>query len=171
MSKTSPRISAEKTQPQVKIEEEFDAPRDRVFDAWVRPELLERWFAPEGCSLHIERLDARTGGSFHMCIRNPAFGECWTIGSYVEVVRPERIVYTSAIADPAGQPATPASQGHDAEWPAETLVRVTFTEQNGRTLVTLEQNVSEALAKRTGAYASWLQMLDRLRQRLAGGSA
>jgi hypothetical protein len=42
---------------------------------------------------------------------------------------------------------------------------VTFTERAGRTVVALEQNVSEWLAKRTGA-PSWLQMLDRLRRQL-----
>jgi hypothetical protein len=45
-------------------------------------------------------------------------------------------------------------------------VRVTFTERAGRTVVALEQNVSEWLAKRTGAHPSWLQMLDRLRRQL-----
>ena len=43
---------------------------------------------------------------------------------------------------------------------------VTFTERAGRTIVTLEQDVSERLAKRTGAHPSWLQMLDRLRRQL-----
>lgn len=166
---SSPALRYE-SEPQVKIEEAFDAPRERVFDAWIRAELLERWFAPHGCSLRIEHLDARTGGSFHWCIHDPEFGECWTIGSYIEVVRPERIVLTSVIADASGQPATPGSQGHDPEWPAETLVRVTFDERGGQTLVTLEQSVSEVLAKRTGAHPSWLQMFERLRQHLAGRS-
>jgi len=155
------------TEPLLRIEETFDFPRDRVFDAWTRPELLARWFAPHGCTLHVERLDIRPGGGFHFCIRNPAFGECWTIGTYLEVVRPQLLVYTSRIADAAGAPATPASQGHDPDWPAETTVRVTFAERGGKTVVTLEQNVSETLAKQTGAHPSWLQMLDRLATLLA----
>lgn len=170
MIDTSAPTSRSETEPQVEIQETFEAPRERVFDAWVRPELLARWFAPHGCSLYIEHLDARTGGSFHWCIRNPDFGECWTIGSYVEVVRPERIVFTSVIADASGQPATPESQGHDPEWPAETDVRVTFEERDGQTVVTLQQSVSEELAKRTGAHPSWLEMLGRLSRLLAGGS-
>lgn len=171
MIDTSPIAARNDSEPRVRIQEAFDAPRERVFDAWVRPEMLERWFAPHGCSLRIERLDARTGGGFHWCIDDPAFGECWTIGSYIEVVRPERIVFTSVIADASGQPATPASQGHDPEWPAETAVRVTFDERGGQTVVTLEQSVSEALAKRTGAHPSWKEMLERLSRLVAGGSA
>lgn len=102
------------------------------------------------------------------CIKNPSFGECWTIGSYVEVRRPERLVFTATIADADGLPRTPESQGHDPAWPPEPTIRVTFTERAGRTIVTLAQDVSEPLAKRTGAHPSWLQMLDRLRRQLAG---
>jgi len=165
------------TEPQVRIVTPFDAPRERVFDAWVRPEILEQWFAPEGCTMHVERMDVRPGGGFHWAIRNPAFGDCWTIGTYLEVVRPERIVYTWAIADAAGRPASPKSQGHDPAWPPETVVRVSFEERPGsapsgiQTLVTLEQDVSEALAKRTGAYPSWIQMLEALERHLAGKSS
>lgn len=171
MTDTSSPIPRGESEPQVKIQETFDAPRESVFDAWVRPELLAQWFAPHGCSLRIEHMDARTGGSFHTCILHPEFGECWTIGSCIEVVRPERIVYTCAIADASGQPATPESQGHDPDWPAETVVRVTFDERGAQTVVTLEQTVSEALAKRTGAHTGWTQMLERLSRLVAGGSA
>jgi hypothetical protein len=41
-------------------------------------------------------------------------------------------------------------------------VCVTFTERAGQTIVMLEHDVSEQLAKRTVAHPSWLRMLDRL---------
>ena len=147
------------------IQRVFDFPRDLVFDAWTSAGLLTQWFAPSGCTLHVERLDIRTGGGFHWCVRSPAF-DCWTVGTYLEVTPPERIVFTSTIADAAGNPATAASQGHDPAWPAETLVTVTFDERGNRTLLTLEQSVSEALARRTGAYPSWIDMLGRLDSQL-----
>ena len=150
----------------VRIEQAFDARRELVFDAWIKRDLLTVWFAPDGCTLHIARLDVREGGGYHWCAKNPSFGECWTIGSYLEVVRPERLVFTATIADADGIPRTPESQRHDPEWPQDTTVRVTFAERAGRTIVTLEQDVSERLAKRTGAHPSWLQMLDRLRRHL-----
>ena len=148
----------------VGIVQTFDAPRDQVFDAWVEKDLLEEWFAPDGCTLHIARLDVREGGGYHWCIRNPSFGDCWTVGSYLEVRRPERLVFTATIADAHGVPRTPESQGHDAAWPQDTTIRVTFTERAGRTVVMVEQDVTEQLAKRTGAHPSWLQMLDHLRR-------
>ncbi|MGE3277641.1 MAG: SRPBCC domain-containing protein [Vicinamibacterales bacterium] len=151
----------------VHIEQTFDAPREQIFDAWVRKDLLEQWFAPEGCTLRIARLDVREGGGYHWCITNPSFGDCWTIGSYLEVRRPERLVFTATIADREGRPRTPQSQGHDPAWPRDTTIRVTFVERAGRTIVTLEQDVSERLANHTGAYPSWLQMLDRLKRQVA----
>src|SRR5205823_3886874 len=102
----SRRVStATRDEPIVRIEEAFSSPRERVFDAWINPHLLEQWFAPSGCTLHIVRIDVRPGGGYHWCIKNPAFGPCWSIGTYVEVVRPERLVFTSVVANAEGIPS------------------------------------------------------------------
>jgi hypothetical protein len=55
----------------------------------------------------------------------------------------------------------------DAAWPGETLVTVTFSEEHGKTKLQLRQTVSQALAQKTGAYPSWLEMLDNMRTLLA----
>jgi uncharacterized protein YndB with AHSA1/START domain len=151
----------------VRIERMLDAPRELVFDAWTRPEQLLQWYAPRGCTFRIGKIDVRPGGRFHWCISNPSFGDCWCVGIYREVVRPERIVYTLATADSAGNQIEPAQAGHDPRWPRETLVIVTLAEVRGRTRLTLEQNALESLAKETGAHPSWLQMLDRLDELVA----
>jgi uncharacterized protein YndB with AHSA1/START domain len=145
----------------VVISRVFDAPRELVFEAWTNPEYLLRWFAPRGCSFEIARIDVRPGGGFHSCIRDESF-ECWCLGEYREIVRPERLVYSLAIADRHGNKVAPASVGHDPRWPQETLLTVVFEDLGGRTQLTLRQDVAESLAKETGAYPSWLEMLDRL---------
>lgn len=157
---------AESPVAEVLIRREFGAPRRLVFEAWSDPAHLAAWFAPRGCTLEIRALDFREGGRFHTCIRNPDFGDCWCIGTYLEVVRPEKIVFTMATADEDGTIIEPAAAGHDVQWPRETIVTVTFAEQQGKTLLTLHQTVSEALARKTGAYPSWLEMLDRLSETL-----
>jgi uncharacterized protein YndB with AHSA1/START domain len=146
----------------IRIERTFDAPRELVFQAWTRPEYLMQWYAPRGCTIRFVQLDVRPGGRFHSCIHNPQFGDCWCVGVYQEIVRPERIVYTLVTADSAGNEIEPVQAGHDPRWPRATLVTVTLTEVRGATRLTLEQNVLESLAKHTGAHPSWLQMLDRL---------
>jgi uncharacterized protein YndB with AHSA1/START domain len=151
----------------VLIERIFAAPRELVFEAWTNPEYLLAWFAPRGCTIHFSRIDVRSGGGFHSCIRNPQFGECWCVGIYHEVVRPERIVHTLAIADSQGRKVAPAQAGHHPDWPAETLVTVTFEDHRGGTKLTLRQNVLASLAQQTGALPSWLEMFDRLKELLS----
>jgi uncharacterized protein YndB with AHSA1/START domain len=154
-------------EPAFAITRIFDAPRDLVFDAWTDPEQLARWYAPNGCTILFRRLDARPGGEFHSCIRTPSGHECWCKGIYREVVIPERIVLTMAVSDANGNAVEPAEVGMDPDWPRETVVTVTFVENGGKTTLTLHQTVSESRAKRTGAYPSWIEMLDRLAGELA----
>jgi uncharacterized protein YndB with AHSA1/START domain len=147
---------------EVLIIRSFDAPRERVWRAWTELEHLKQWHAPRGCEIHFERFDFREGGGFLSCIRNPAFGECWCLGTYLEIEAPERIVYKMALADAEGNLVDSVAAGHGSEWPAETIVTLSFAEEDGKTVLTLHQSVSEELAKRTGAYPSWLDMLERL---------
>jgi len=127
---------------------------------------LKRWHAPKGCTTHFSRIDVRQGGVLHSCIRSPDGHDCWCKGVYREIVAPERIVYTLAIADEKGRSVEPADVGMDPDWPRETIVTVTFAEHEGRTTLTLHQTVSESLAKRTGAHPSRVEMLDRLAEQL-----
>lgn len=156
---------------EVVITRVFDAPRELVFKAWTDPEHLVHWFAPNGCTIHFREIDLRPGGAFHSCVRIPDGKGCWCAGVYREIVAPERIVFTMAIADEEGNLLGPVEAGMDPDWPRETVVTVTFAEHGGQTRLTLHQTVSESLAKRTGAYPSWLQMLDRLAADLAEASS
>lgn len=156
---------------EVLITRSFDAPRELVWRAWTELEHLKQWHAPRGCEIHFERFDFREGGGFLSCIRNPAFGECWCLGCYLEIVRPERIVYRMTLADADGNPIDSVAAGHGSEWPAETVVTLGFAgDEAGGTVLTLHQTVSEVLAKRTGAYPSWLDMLDRLAEELGAAA-
>lgn len=160
----------EAAEPEVLITRVFDAPRELVFKAWTDPEHLARWYAPRGCRVAFHKIDVRPGGAFHSCIRTPDGHDCWCTGVYHEIVEPERIVYSLVAADANGDPAEPAEMGLDPDWPRETIVTVTFAELGAGTKLTLRQTVSEALAKRTGAHPSWLQMLDRLEDLLMEGT-
>jgi uncharacterized protein YndB with AHSA1/START domain len=144
----------------------INAPREAVFKAWIDPEQLVRWYAPKPCTIHFKKIDVREGGEFHSCIHVPNFKNCWCKGVYKEVRFPERLVFSMLIADEAGNTSNAVAEGMDPDWPTETTVTVTFEDQDGKTLLTLQQTVSEDLAKRTGAYPSWLQQLDNLQEHL-----
>lgn len=148
---------------EVFIEETFNASIERVFEAWTNPEKLMKWFAPDGCTIRFKELNIKEGGKFHSCISNPQYGDCWCIGQYKEVVSNSKLAFTMINADEYGNPINPADIGMDSDWPGETLVTVTLTEENGKTKLQLRQTVSQDLAKKTGAYPSWLQMLNSLK--------
>ncbi|TWF39906.1 uncharacterized protein YndB with AHSA1/START domain [Chitinophaga polysaccharea] len=148
---------------EVFIEETFNAPAEKVFSAWTDPDKLMKWYAPEGCTIFFKKLEITPGGQFHSCIRNPQYGDCWCIGEYKEILPYKKIVFTLVNADENGQPINPADAGMDANWPGATLVTVTFAMEDGKTKLQLRQTVSQELAKKTGAYPSWLQMLDKMR--------
>jgi uncharacterized protein YndB with AHSA1/START domain len=65
----------------------------------------------------------------------------WCKGVYRDVVAPERIVCTDCVADEESNLGAPAHDGMSADWPAETLVTVTFAGHAGKTRLTLQQSV------------------------------
>lgn len=146
---------------------EFDAPRDLVFKVWTDPDYLKNWYAPEGCEIEISQFEFKTGGKFLHCIYNEAVHDCWCTGIFREIKAPEKIVYDISVSDKNGKPARPVDVGMDPEWPATTTVTVVFESLGDKTRVTLHQAVSENLAKRTGAYPSWLSMFDKLENELS----
>lgn len=152
---------------EVHITRVFEAPRELVFLAWTSPEHLAQWHAPRGCTIAFSRFDFRPGGTFISTLRTPDNYECRCKGVYEDITAPERIVYTIAFSDEHGNLVEPSEKGMDPDWPRETVVTVTFTEDNGKTTLTLHQTVAESLAKKTGAYPSWLEMFDRLAESVA----
>jgi len=69
----------------------FPATRERVFRAWTQPEALLQWFRPEGKRVIISKLEVQVGGSFCFDV---ADGGDSLVGTYLEIIRPEKLVFT-----------------------------------------------------------------------------
>ena len=63
-AKRETTIEADPNLPTIRIIRDFDAPPDRVFRAWVEPELVEQWLGPKSTEMRIDQWDARTGGNY-----------------------------------------------------------------------------------------------------------
>src|SRR5688572_9632971 len=74
----------------------IDAPRERVFAAWTRQ--FAQWWGPHGMRTPFHEMDLRPGGVFRTVMRAPDGTEYPTRGVFLEVVPPERIVFTDAFA-------------------------------------------------------------------------
>ena len=101
----------------------FDAPRNLVFDAWTKPELLERWLGVRGgWSMVVCEVDLRVGGAYRFVWRGPDGAEMGMGGVYREIVAPERLVATESFDDPW--------------YPGEALDTTVLVEEGGKTTAT-----------------------------------
>jgi uncharacterized protein YndB with AHSA1/START domain len=88
------RIEAVPDLPVIRIVREFEAPPERVFRAFVDPELFAQWCGPRSIDTTIDVWDARTGGEWRYTASR---GEDFTAafwGSFHEVRPAEKIVQT-----------------------------------------------------------------------------
>ena len=110
------------TDEQILITREFDAPKQLVYRAWTTPELVKRWWSGQRGEVTIAEIDLRVGGMWRYVIGANGGFEVAFHGEYREIVPNERIVSTEVFeAMPEG----------------EVLFIVTFTEVDGRTILTL----------------------------------
>jgi uncharacterized protein YndB with AHSA1/START domain len=123
------------TQRPFVISRTFDAPRELMWQAWSQRARLMEWFGPKGFKMPAAKMDFRPGGSFHYCLASPDGHEMWGKFVYREIASPEKIVLVNSFSDEAGgitrHPAC-------ATWPIEMLSSTRFTEENGRTTMTIE---------------------------------
>lgn len=112
----------------------FDAPRELVWKVYTTLEHLSKWWGPAGFTWLLGSLDFRPGGVFHYGMRAPAGQEMWGKFNYREIAAPDRIVFTNSFSDKDGKTVRAPFA---TDWPLEVLNTVTFTEQNGRTTVSL----------------------------------
>jgi uncharacterized protein YndB with AHSA1/START domain len=82
------------TDREIRIEREFDAPRDRVFAIYTDPALVPEWWGPRGTTTIVDVMDVRAGGSWRFVARESDGSESAFRGTYREVTAPERIVQT-----------------------------------------------------------------------------
>jgi len=137
---------------ELRLERVFDAAPDRVFDAWVDPELLRRWWAAgPDWETPLAEADARPGGRYRLSMRNPESGETHTVGGeYRQVERPNRLVYTWKWEDGDG---------------TESLVTVDFAEAGEGTRVVLEHTGLGSDDSAAQHEHGWKACMDNLERR------
>jgi len=101
----------------------FDAPRPLVFEAMTQPQHVRRWWGilDDRYSVTTCEIDLRVGGAWRFVGRGPQ-GEFAFHGVYREIAAPDRIIFTE-IYDPFPD--------------AESVVTSVFTEENGKTRLTV----------------------------------
>ncbi len=113
-----------KSERELVITRIFNAPARIVFEAWTKPELLERWWAPKsfGVSFISCEADVRVGGTYRFVFAHPASQEPMAFfGRYLDVSPHSRLVWTNDEGGGEGGAVT----------------TVTFDEKGGKTLLVM----------------------------------
>ena len=71
----------------------FDAPRELVFEAFTDPKHLSQWCGPTGFTTTTDKFDMKPGGVWRFVMHGPDGADYQNIVTYIEVVKPERLVY------------------------------------------------------------------------------
>jgi len=120
----SNRTTVERTSDrELVVTRTFNAPARIVFEAWTKPELFKRWWAPKsmGVPLLSCEMDVRVGGGYRLVFGHDVSQSMAFFGKYLEVTPPSRLVWTNEESEDAA------------------VTTVTFEEQGGKTLLVLRE--------------------------------
>jgi uncharacterized protein YndB with AHSA1/START domain len=141
-----------KSERELVLTRTFNGPARIVFEAWTKPELLKRWWAPKstGVSLLSCELDVRAGGRYRFELGHEASKPMAFFGRYLEVTPHSRLVWTNDESDDGA------------------VTTVTFEEKGGKTLLVLhelypsKEALDAALAVMEGGMPETFEQLDEL---------
>lgn len=108
----------------VTITAEFDAEGDLVWDAYTKPELLDRWWAPKPFTSRTKVMEFREGGRRFYAMVSPEGQERWVLQQYKSITPKTNFKLFNAFADADENPQLPGS-----DW------EFNFIGQNGSTQV------------------------------------
>jgi uncharacterized protein YndB with AHSA1/START domain len=114
----------------------FDAPRDLVFEAHSSCEHMTKWWGPRKYEVVSCEIDFRPGGAWRIVHRGPDGDEIAFFGEYLEIVRPERIVWTFGFGDNPGGPETYVFEEHDGKTTVTSSATFPSAEERDAALAT-----------------------------------
>ena len=112
-----------KSERELVVTRTFNGPARIVFEAWTKPELLKRWWAPKssGVSLLSCEADVRVGGRYRFEFSQEGLTLMAFFGTYTEVKPHSRLVWTN-------------EESVDG-----AVTTVTFEEKDGKTLLVMHE--------------------------------
>jgi uncharacterized protein YndB with AHSA1/START domain len=161
--------TAEVALNEILIERVFDAPRERVFEVFTKPEHLQKWWGPKMVGVTVAEFDARPGGKILLGERDREGAILYLAGVVREIERPSRLVFAFHFANEKRERVSPPPRSSlGAAWDGEIVSIVTFSADGERTRVTIRTERSGITAQfAEGARYGWGEALDKLDHALA----
>jgi uncharacterized protein YndB with AHSA1/START domain len=121
----------------------FDAPLEKVWQAWSDAELVKQWWGPQGFTCPVADMDFREGGTSLVCMRAPAeYGgqDMYNTWTYTKIMPMQRIEFVQHFTDADRNRLNPASLGLPPDIPAEVPHVLEFRRlDDGRTEFTVTE--------------------------------
>ena len=135
----------------VRLHRVLRAPAERIYRAFLTAEAMAKWLPPHGFTNTVHQLDAKVGGTFKMSFTNFSSGNGHSFGgTYLELVRNERLRYTSTFDDP--------------NLPGEMVTTVTLVPVFcGTELTVVQENIPKVIPTEA-CYMGWQESLILLGQ-------
>ena len=131
------------------IERQFKTSPERLYEAWTNPEILQKWWGPEGVTTPRLELDVREGGNWTTTFYSEQMGERIVSGKYVTLEPPNRLVFTWGWVDNG-------TRGH------ETMVEIVLLRVGDGTMMRLTQNTFEETGDRDNHRFGWNSSFNKL---------
>lgn len=140
----------------------FDAPRERLWQAWSEPEKFKQWWGPKIFSAPSSTIDFRVGGKYLHCMRALDGKEYWSTGTYKEIKNLEKIVASDSFADQHGH-VVPASYYGLKDFPLELQISLEFhSTPDGKTHMILRHHGLPNNNMIKQCKTSWGESFDKL---------
>lgn len=144
------------TVPALTIKRTFDAPRERVFNAFTNASRLREWFGPPGVAVGEVTFDPRDGGRYRILMKNSK-GEDFNVGGVITEFRePERLAYTFRWEE------------DDPQTERDTFITIDFIARGNQTEMVFTQEGFAAEASRDGHADGWKGSFANLAELVAG---
>jgi len=147
------------TDNSIEMERDFNAPRELVFDAFTKPELVRRWFlGPDGWTMAVCEIDLKVGGTYRYVWRKEASAEEMTLdGVFREVIHPQKLVAPEKFASAWGSVEAPYTRVFEENGDiTKVMVTVLFASKEARDAVKfgMQQGVAAAYDRMEQVLAS-----------------
>jgi uncharacterized protein YndB with AHSA1/START domain len=117
----------------------FDAPIELVWQAWIDPKHVMRWWGPNGFTSPTCKMDFREGGTSLVCIRSPQGQDLYNTWTYRKIVPMQLIEFILDWADKDGNRIDPVKLGLPTDMPRDVRHVVTFEAVGNKTEMTVTE--------------------------------
>jgi uncharacterized protein YndB with AHSA1/START domain len=152
---------------EVSFEKTYNAPIEKVWQAWTDPKMLKQWWGPDNVSIPECEIDLRVGGRFYIVMEagvamGPYKGTLWPMEAKFTIVEPNsKLAYEAKAWTKGDEEATVIDQ----------VTELTLSEDNGKTKLKLRATINKigpnAQMAVQGMQMGFTQQLEKLGKFLA----